>query len=46
MPVERFDAFRSIRLDRKRFDEEYLRELSPNMAVAVGLAARVAEVAK
>ena len=46
MPVERFDAFRSVRLDRKRFDEEYLRELSPNMAVAVGLAARVAEVTK
>ena len=46
MPVERFDAFRSIRYDRKRFDDEYLRELSPNMAVAVGLAVRVAEVTK
>jgi type IV pilus assembly protein PilM len=46
MPVERFDAFRSIRFDAKRFDDEYLRELSPNMAVAVGLAVRVAEVAK
>jgi type IV pilus assembly protein PilM len=46
MPVERFDSFRSIRYDRKRFDEEYLRELSPNMAVAVGLAVRVVEVAK
>jgi type IV pilus assembly protein PilM len=46
MPVERFDAFRSIRYDHKRFDDEYLRELSPNMAVAVGLAVRVAEVAK
>jgi len=46
MPVERFDAFRSIRFDHKRFDDEYLRELSPNMAVAVGLAVRVAEVAK
>jgi type IV pilus assembly protein PilM len=46
MPVERFDSFRSIRYDHKRFDDEYLRELSPNMAVAVGLAVRVAEVAK
>ena len=46
MPVERFDAFRAIRYDHKRFDDEYLRELSPNMAVAVGLAVRVAEVSK
>jgi type IV pilus assembly protein PilM len=46
MPVERFDSFRSIRFDSRKFDDEYLRELSPNMAVAVGLAVRVAEVAK
>ncbi|MCI0490021.1 MAG: pilus assembly protein PilM [Blastocatellia bacterium] len=46
MPVERFDAFRSIRFDHKRIDDEYLREISPNMAVAVGLAVRVAEVAR
>lgn len=46
MPVERFDSLRSIRFDHKRFDDEYLSELSPNMAVAVGLAARVAEEAK
>ena len=46
MPVERFDSFRSIRFDHKRFDDEYMRELSPNMAVAVGLAVRVAEVTK
>src|SRR5215813_10500719 len=44
MPVERFDSFRSIRFDGRKFDDEYLRELSPNMAVAVGLAVRVAEV--
>lgn len=44
MPVERFDSFRSIKFDQKKFDDEYLRELSPNMAVAVGLAVRVAEV--
>lgn len=46
MPVERFDAFRSIRFDHKKIDEEYLKELSPNMAIAVGLAIRVAEVSK
>ncbi len=46
MPVERFDSFRSIKIDGKKFDDEYLRELSPNMAVAVGLAVRVAEVAQ
>lgn len=46
MPVERFDSFRSIRFDHKRFDDEYLRELSPNMAIAVGLAVRVSEVTK
>lgn len=44
MPVEQFDSLRSIRFDSRKFDDEYLRELSPNMAVAVGLAVRVAEV--
>lgn len=46
MPVDRFDSFRFIRYDRKKFDVEYLAELSPNMAVAVGLAVRVGEVSK
>lgn len=46
MPVERFDSFRSIKVDGRKFDDEYLRELSPNMAVAVGLAVRVAEVTR
>jgi type IV pilus assembly protein PilM len=46
MPVEQFDSFRSIRFDAKKFDDEYLKELSPNMAVAVGLAVRVAEVSQ
>jgi type IV pilus assembly protein PilM len=40
IPVERFDAFRNIRFNSKKFDEEYIRELSPNMAVAIGLASR------
>jgi type IV pilus assembly protein PilM len=43
IPVERFDAFRNITFDRKKVDEEYLREMSPNMAIAVGLASRIAE---
>jgi type IV pilus assembly protein PilM len=43
IPVERFDAFRNISFDRKRVDEGYLREISPTMAIAVGLGARVAE---
>lgn len=43
IPVERFDAFRNISFDRKKVDEEYLREMSPNMAIAVGLASRIAE---
>lgn len=46
VPVDRFDSFRTIKFDRKRFDDEYLAELSPNMAVAVGLAVRVTEVTK
>jgi type IV pilus assembly protein PilM len=41
IPVEKFDSFRNIRFNSKKFDEEYIRELSPNMAVAVGLASRV-----
>jgi len=46
MPVERFDSFRSIKFDHRRFDEEYMRELSPNMAIAVGLAARSLELSE
>jgi type IV pilus assembly protein PilM len=46
MPVERFDSLRCVRFDHKRFDDEYMKELSPNLAVAVGLAVRVAEVTK
>ncbi len=43
IPVERFDAFRNIGFDHKKIDEGYLRDLAPNMAIAVGLASRVAE---
>jgi type IV pilus assembly protein PilM len=40
VPVEKFDSFRNIKYNAKNFDEDYIRELSPNMAVAVGLALR------
>ncbi|MCS6884222.1 MAG: type IV pilus assembly protein PilM [Acidobacteriota bacterium] len=40
VPVDRFDSFRKIKYNTKKFDEDYIRELSPNMAVAVGLALR------
>jgi type IV pilus assembly protein PilM len=40
IPVEAFDPFRQIRVDAKRFDPDYMREVIPEMAVAVGLALR------
>ena len=40
MPVEVFDPFRQIKVDARRFDPDYLREVVPEMAVAVGLALR------
>jgi len=43
-PVEMFDSFRNIRFNNKKFDKEYLQEVSPNMAIAVGLALRNGEI--
>ncbi|MBV9929157.1 MAG: type IV pilus assembly protein PilM [Acidobacteria bacterium] len=43
MPVERLDPFRKIKVDARRFDPEYMREVVPEMAVAVGLALRGVE---
>ena len=40
MPVERLDPFRRINFDARRFDPDYMREVVPEMAVAVGLALR------
>ena len=40
LPVEVLDPFRSIKVDTKKFDPEYLSEIVPEMAVAVGLAVR------
>jgi len=40
IPVEFFDPFRQIDVDERRFDPDYMREVVPEMAVAVGLALR------
>jgi len=40
MAVERLDPFRRIKVDARRFDPDYMREVVPEMAVAVGLALR------
>ena len=40
LPVEVLDPFRNIHIDTKKFDPEYLSEIVPEMAVAVGLAIR------
>ena len=40
LPVEVLDPFRNIKVDGKKFDPDYLSEIMPEMAVAVGLAMR------
>jgi type IV pilus assembly protein PilM len=40
LPVEVLDPFRNIKVDTKKFDPDYLSEIVPEMAVAVGLAVR------
>lgn len=40
IPVETVDPFRSIRVDEKVFDLDYLNNIGASMAVAVGLALR------
>ncbi len=43
IPVEVFDPFRQIEVDATMFDPDYMREIVPEMAVAVGLALRGVE---
>jgi type IV pilus assembly protein PilM len=38
--VEAFNPFRQIKVDARRFDSDYMREVMPELAVAVGLALR------
>lgn len=40
MPVEVLDPFRQIKVDTRKFDPDYLSEIMPDMALAVGLALR------
>ncbi|HKP71672.1 MAG TPA: type IV pilus assembly protein PilM [Pyrinomonadaceae bacterium] len=40
LPVEPFNPFRQIKVDNRRFDADYMRDVMPEMAVAVGLALR------
>lgn len=40
IPVEVFDPFRQIQVNSRKFDPDYIREILPDMAVAVGLALR------
>jgi type IV pilus assembly protein PilM len=44
LPVEVLDPFRNIKVDTRKFDPDYLSEIMPEMAVAVGLAVRGAEL--
>src|SRR5882672_1893491 len=44
IPAEVFDPFRKIRVDARGFDPEYMREIVPEMAIAVGLALRGVDV--
>ncbi len=43
LPVEVLDPFREINVDKRKFDPDYLKEIMPEMAVAVGLAIRGVE---
>jgi len=40
LPVETLDPFRNIKVDTRKFGPDYLSEIMPEMAVAVGLALR------
>jgi type IV pilus assembly protein PilM len=40
LPVEWLDPFRNIKVDPRKFDPDYMREVLPDMVIAVGLALR------
>ena len=44
LPVEVLDPFKEVNVDTRKFDPDYLNEIMPEMAVAVGLAIRGAEL--
>ena len=43
IPVELFDPFRRINVDARRFDPDWMRDVIPEMVIAVGLALRGVE---
>ena len=43
IPVEVLDPFRQIQVDGRKFDPDYMKEIVPDMAIAVGLALRGVE---
>ncbi|HEY5886033.1 MAG TPA: type IV pilus assembly protein PilM [Pyrinomonadaceae bacterium] len=45
IPVEVFNPFRQIQVDGRKFDPDYMKEIVPDMAIAVGLALRGVEAA-
>jgi type IV pilus assembly protein PilM len=45
IPFEPFDPFRQIEVDGRKFDPDYMKEIVPDMAIAVGLALRGVEAA-
>jgi type IV pilus assembly protein PilM len=44
VPVEILNPFQRIQVDTRKFDPDYLNEIMPEMAVAVGLALRGVEI--
>src|SRR5918993_303667 len=45
IPGEVFDSFRQIQVGVRKFDPDYMKEIVPDMAIAVGLALRGVEAA-
>jgi Tfp pilus assembly PilM family ATPase len=43
IPAEKFDSFKSIRFDPKKFSPALIADRSADLAVAIGLALRSAE---
>jgi type IV pilus assembly protein PilM len=43
IPTEKFDSFRKIKFDPKRFSASMIAERAPDLAIAIGLALRSAE---
>jgi type IV pilus assembly protein PilM len=43
VPVEVMNPFRNVEFDPKRFDPEFIRDVGPSAAVAVGLGIRTPE---